>query len=472
MIPPPLAPRSSRASAHSSNHRSDSISTLPRSHPGHNPRVPSNSKLRTGPIRHPSPPFVTIEIDADLIPDNVTATIPPSDFSLLPPRQKKLVRRHRKLLCALTAMFLVSVVMMTVGIIEAIPAAKTPNGRRAWSFSIVAMLSLATAIGCAFKGWDVYRGRKERESTQEGWVELEEAREKRERRERERERCWVAAIRGREQNHGSEPERGRSRRRASDGFEDTVAEMRRQQMAMKNYEHQASSDLMKHLRRPFTRQSSFSHNEGIDPGLAAFRSETGLNRHFVADETRQRLARKAMQTILARADLSPITPNSPESFILKNHLRRDHRRSQSSQPSNAGLPENPFDTPPVSSAMVDDPWKLDIIPARPGPRIYKPSRSHPFCPLVAQNPANPLIAHLSYPPRSSSIPTYGHIPDPTHHSPNHLDNIARPASAAVDDDDACSDSASMRERRRAQSVDRIRQWWARNKEMEDSAGKK
>ena len=459
MLPSPLELVPLGANTHRNNHRSESISIQARYYVSRDDGILSLHENRTLPMREPSSEFIAVDLTTDTTLNNATSTIPPSDFTLLPSTQKKLIRKHRKRFWLLIVGFFLSLIVLVVMIALTIKGVRGRGGHRIWSLVVIAMLAVTTAMLCALKTWDLQRGRQERIDLEEGFVGLQSQREEREQREREREQCWVAAIRGREQDLAVEPERGRSYQRAKERKENTGAEVITQGVKITPTMHK---DAPIQIQPPI--RTALSQRDYIHQDLTTFRSES-LNQYLDTEEARQRLVKKAAQSILARANLSPITPNSTDSLILKNALRRDRHPSHSSQLSvTAGMLENPFNTPITSTITVDDPWTLDAIFARPRSLIYEPSRSIPLPSIMAQvSLANPGIPERSQSLSKTDRAALQVVPAVT---------PCRDSTVIADNEDAFSETASIRERRRAQSVDRVRQWWAREKGSEATEGGK
>lgn len=436
--------------AHSPYRRSLSANSHSPFH--HHTRVPSLSR---NPIR-PTPrcyASFTVTDFAKTRTNSATAAIPPATFSSLPPADRRLLRRHTKLLWALSAGFFVCVIILTVSIVLAATEAKAPGGRVKWSVVVIGILGFVGAAVCVAFGWDAYRGRKARAERQETWVELEAESEERTRRERRRQRDVILDIRSRQQTPSLTRARPQSRGRARERDEEMGPGHRPQEITTIHKTHPSPSPNPNHLRRPYTRQNSISHpdppnlNLKLDLDLTPF-SRPSCDRLLATEREKQRLAQQAAQEMLSLYAQSAASAHNTASSLA--HPSPNSTGHATSSPS-------PYSAP-------TDPWKIDIVPPRPGPRIqHRSAFRTPSSATPAENPfatPPPSESHGTAPPHHGPI-----IPTPTHHHHGHLfAMLALSTSPAADE--ACSETASVRERMRKQSVDRVQRWRARNEEME------
>lgn len=202
----------------------------PHSNSHHRAHLPSTSNSSRPSNHHPSTSLSTVNVDADSPSTTNTGPIPPTTFPDLPPAQKKLIRRHKKLHWALLAGFQFSLILFTVSIVLTATESHSPTGKVIWHTVVLGIVGFAGVVGCALCGWDVWKGQKERERLQARWGEVEGEREARKRREESRWRYIVDEIRSRRRNRGPIGGRRPSHGRSTERDEVTPAQDERQEM--------------------------------------------------------------------------------------------------------------------------------------------------------------------------------------------------------------------------------------------------
>lgn len=218
--------------------------------------------------------------------------------------------------------------------------------------------------------------------------------------------------------------------------------------------HPPSPPKPPHPRHPYTRQNSLSQpnppnlnrNLNLNLDLTPFRGPS-CDRLLAHERQKQRLAQKAAQGMI---------------FLYAHGAASAHHNAASltTRPS----PPSPGNATSPPASAPTDPWKIDIVPPRPGPRIQYSAFRAPPASSSSANTADPF---------ANPVPADSHAPAPPRHDPastparcdDHLLALLALSASPAAADDACSDTASVRERLRKQSVERVQRWRARNEEM-------